>query len=282
MRRLRARQWFVDSQRGHAECAGGCAHSGHANGGGSAPHGAHATAYSLPSAPVDVAHVEALVAQRAELRSLRVYARADAVLAELETMGVTVHDRGGRGGRGAARGAGRGTSRGSRDGDRGARGFPRELAVPREPADFGPLGHDYARAPDDLVGLASETLDEINRLLARRLAAKMARRFDEADQCLAELQTLGCVVNDKPPSWRADGCAFPSHTRVSSGEDDTHVDEAYVHALLEQRANARSQKDYITADALAAQLKAELNISLDDKRGTWCVGRMPHAIGRRA
>lgn len=221
--------------------------------------------------PIDVARVEALIAQRSELRAARDFAGADAVRAELQDMGVTVFDRDFKW---FVTGSGAGRFDRERSDRNGARS-------PRAPMDFGPLGHDYSRASDDMAQLSPDAIAAIDRLLAARLAAKMSRRFDEADDALEELkQVHSAVVNDKLKLWRADGNSFPTHVRVP-GDDDVQIDEAYVGEILKQRSAAKKEQDYDTADALAAQLKDELNIWLDDKRGTWRVGAPPRTEGGR-
>ena len=50
------------------------------------------------------------------------------------------------------------------------------------------------------------------------------------------------------------------------------VDVEAVEALLEQRAEAKKERDYDTSDALQAQLK-EMGVYIDDRKRTWCAAR---------
>ena len=315
------------------------------------------------TAEVDVARVEALLAERAQLRAARDFDGADAVRDELRDMDVTVHDREMRwfvgdlrdltNGRGRG---GRGRGGGYDDGGYGGGGYGRERTPRRErtgrsfdPADFGPLGHDYVaandaageldeetvakvnvmlaerlaakvmrdfsradglrdelrgmgvnvddrrkewvyapveeidfgptghdytRSPDDAAELDEEAVSAADALLAQRLRAKMARRFGEADECLARLvDELGVEVDDKHKAWRADGAPFPSHVRIEGDGDEaalaSGLDVEKVTSMLAERAEAKRQKEYETADALARSLRDDYAVVLDDKRGTW-------------
>ena len=79
---------------------------------------------------------------------------------------------------------------------------------------FGPSGHDYTRAAadDDAAGDGYEFsvsfVSEVDALLARRLQAKIAADYGEADALQDQLRSLyGVEINDRIKEWRADGAS---------------------------------------------------------------------------
>ena len=140
-------------------------------------------------------------------------------------------------------------------------------------SEFGIIGHDYERCPDDSKPLSADDFDPINGLLAARLDAKRGRRFDEADDLKAQLADLGVSIDDTLRQWRADGKLFDATawSRIAGDGDTGEVDEKQVVALIERRAEAKSSADYVTADALAAELRSTHSVVLDDKGRTWRV-----------
>ncbi|KAJ1624259.1 hypothetical protein T492DRAFT_1048473 [Pavlovales sp. CCMP2436] len=228
------------------------------------PLGHDYTRSSTCMAPLSTAQIETvnvLLAARLDAKISRDFDEADAAYAKIKEIGVTVFDKQKTWFVGSHSDAPR--DRGDTQIFRGER------------RNFGPLGHDYTRADNDVSPMMEAQVKAVNALLASRLAAKMSRDFDGADADLRELKEVHRVfVNDKLKGWRADGLAFPTHARVP-GDDDVQVDEAYVQDILRQRSLAKKEQDYDTADALAQQLKDELNVWTDDKRGTWCIGRPP-------
>jgi len=90
------------------------------------------------------------------------------------------------------------------------------------------------------VAVIHDTVREGNRLLAAGESAT-----DEAAAVLAMLDTLG--LNPADPAWAGEG---GGDARLTAAVD------ALVSGLLEQRAKARAEKDFATADAIRDQLKA--------------------------
>jgi hypothetical protein len=140
------------------------------------------------------AAVEELLRKRGVAKSRRQYEESDALLSEMRVLGVEVDDKarswwfvgggGGGGGGGdtfAARGGGAGYSK--RDGYGGTAGRERSgsgWVAGRAQLDRSKL-HDYSRSQTDDYELGAEQLDRVDELLGRRLAAKRARNFDQAD-----------------------------------------------------------------------------------------------------
>eukprot|EP00635_Sarcinochrysidales_sp_CCMP3193_P003111 CAMPEP_0118895930 /NCGR_PEP_ID=MMETSP1166-20130328/4045_1 /TAXON_ID=1104430 /ORGANISM="Chrysoreinhardia sp, Strain CCMP3193" /LENGTH=506 /DNA_ID=CAMNT_0006834981 /DNA_START=133 /DNA_END=1653 /DNA_ORIENTATION=+ len=61
-------------------------------------------------------------------------------------------------------------------------------------------GHDYRRGDDGSVHV---DLARVHHLLAKRLACKMSRSYDEADRVRQELRDVGVEVQDKLKIWTA-------------------------------------------------------------------------------
>ncbi|HET9423051.1 MAG TPA: cysteine--tRNA ligase [Nocardioides sp.] len=133
--------------------------------------------------------------------------------------------------------------------DEAAAGFRRienflERAGTTEPATELPQA--FVDAMDDDLGtpaaiaVVHDTAREGNRLLAAGEDAA-----GEAAAVLAMLDTLG--LNPHDPAWAGDDRA---DARLTAAVD------ALVAGLLEQRAKARADKDFATADAIRDQIKA--------------------------
>ena len=96
--------------------------------------------------------------------------------------------------------------------------MPAELRLQTE---YGVLGHDYTRAPEDAQPMPADDFEPINGLLAARLEAKKMRRYDEADALMAMLTDLNVAVDDNARLWRADGKMFDpkAWTRIAGDGD---------------------------------------------------------------
>jgi len=207
--------------------------------------------------------IEALLIERSDARYARDYDRADDIRDQLkDEFSVAVYDRDNaweiREDKGFRGGGGRG--------GRGRGGFD------RPPVDFGPTGHDYVRNEKDTSDLSDERLDEINSLLAERLQAKLSRDFGTADAIQIKLQQeLDVIVHDGYKEWRGDGTDFAFKTAYKrTGIDmDSPIDEEAVNQLIKQRAAARKNRDYTTADDIKAQIENEFNVHLNDAMRTW-------------
>lgn len=154
---------------------------------------------------VDVEKVEELIMERAFLRRNRDFVGADEVRDALTEIGVRVLDR-----------------------ENEWYAMRKRTPGPPRERDFGPLGHDYTRAPNDKTELTEEVIAEINELIRKRLEAKMARRFEEADMHYGELKEKYnvSVYDGRTKSWRADGGSWdpPGYTRAEGDEGEVDVD----------------------------------------------------------
>ena len=175
--------------------------------------------------------------------------------------------------------------------------------------DFGPLGHDYARMPEDAAtgrSLSAEDEAKINALLGERLQAKLRRDFRTADDLQAQLRRLFTVeVHDGLKQWRADGESdfHGSGARGGAGGGRSFdggdggggarnkyvyeragpdcggvVDEAAVTALIDARGTAKIEGDFAQADALRDQLVKEHGVEVNDRsrKWVWCDPSVGH------
>ena len=246
--------WFVQSDRGGYSRGGG----GYGRGGGGFNRRANYERDPNDNAEVDVARVEQLVSERADCRSDRDFTSADAIRDELRSVhGVTVSDR----------------EMTWCVGNSYSYSKPRYQSQPR---DFGPLGHDYTFIPaadegeEEAEGLDDELTEKINGILAERLAAKFARRFDEADAAREKLEEMGVKVQDKAREWRYRPFVMPDygplgHDYRRAEDDAKEIDEASlekINALLAQRLEAKLRTTYAEADRCKDELAETYNVRL--------------------
>ena len=222
------------------------------------------------SAPVDVHNVERLLHDRAMLRKARDFSSADAVLADLTALGVLVDDEqrswslrtwqtpnGNRRER---------SNRHERErADKARRTKPQKPRVDRRAP--------YQRSTACAATLSDEQCSEISALVADRLAAKLEKRYADADNLLAQLGQSRVCVSDESREWRADGVTFSAdYTLEDGGGSSSASVSAEVHSevssLLKTRALAKAARDYPAADALLDQL-LDLGVIVDDRRRAW-------------
>ena len=113
--------------------------------------------------------------------------------------------------------------------------MPAELRLQTE---YGVLGHDYTRAPEDAQPMPADDFEPINGLLAARLEAKKMRRYDEADALMAMLDydKLGM-------GRRGDGelgCQKPHVCRFTAVRERRPVQVKYGQREQSRRLSQRS------------------------------------------
>lgn len=138
--------------------------------------------------------------------------------------------------------------------------------------DFGPAGHDYSRVVDDnsILPLDQESVDS---MLARRLKAKLAQDFAEADRVTKELGGHGITIHDRYKIWRCDGQPFEAPWHEFSGSGDHGLDEStvrQVESLIARRIRAKKASRFAQADDLREQLRY-LGVDVDDRARSWYV-----------
>ena len=153
-------------------------------------------------ASVDEAAVDALLAERVQMKRRRLFDEADAIRDELQRVhGVSVWDRE------RVWRTGRGGGRNQRQ-----RGPPRSLPA---------CGHDYECGNSD-SSQSGMSVDEIDAILAERLQCKFRRDFQRADALQEELFSTGprdnqmltpCSTSTPSTRRRLDGVEVLRHRR---------------------------------------------------------------------
>jgi len=134
---------------------------------------------------------------------------------------------------------------------------------------------------------AGADLPTVEKLLADRVAAKLAKDYETADRLQAELLAMGISTNDRLRTWSGTPSAKQVDREVEEKEDDkgglarpvmarytldgeppAGADLPTVETLLADRLAAKLAKDYETADRLQAELRA-MGISTNDWLRTW-------------
>ena len=134
--------------------------------------------------------------------------------------------------------------------------------------------HGYARCPDCTAPVDVVSVDA---LLSARAFHRECRNYAEADLLLEQLRAVcGVVVDDEKMSWRySDRAEKPAEAAEALPRfdgDAAELDVALVNAveaILRRRAAAQLAKDYVVADALRDELRAEYNVAVHDRDGRW-------------
>ena len=135
--------------------------------------------------------------------------------------------------------------------------------------------HGYARCPDCTAPVDVVSVDA---LLSARAFHRECRNYAEADLLLEQLRAVcGVVVDDEKMSWRySDRAEKPAEAAEASlpafDGDAAALDAALVNAveaILRRRAAAQLAKDYVVADALRDELRAEYNVAVHDRDRRW-------------
>ena len=224
---------------------------------------------------VDVAAVDALLAERVQMKRRRLFDEADAIRDELQRVhGVSVWDRE------RVWRTGRGGGRNQRQ-----RGPPRSLPA---------CGHDYECGNSD-ASQSGMAVDEIDAILAERLQCKFRRDFQRADALQEELFSMGVRVHDGLKLWRDDGGGFgdelgrnakagrqrnsrqdrATYTMDPDSDEVDDEDKEEIEKLVAQRLEAKFERDYATADQIREQLQNEYDCKVDDRKRKWTVGDRP-------
>jgi cysteinyl-tRNA synthetase len=196
--------------------------------------------FSLETNDVDA--IQALVAQRTEAKMIRNFGLADALRDELrEDFNVEVDDR------------------------------KRLWSVG---GDFG--GRDNRRAPGPFQlapwSEAPEDLEEIQRLVQMRDAARADRDFATADDIRDELADRNIFIDDKAREFSLgpNPAVRQSRTQqrqnfVMSALSELPDNAAEIQRLVEMRDAARADRDYATADQIRDELVEDFNVFIDDR-----------------
>lgn len=107
---------------------------------------------------------------------------------------------------------------------------------------------------------------EILRLVALRESARQARRFSESDAIRDELRAVGIELYDKDKEWKAkDGRKGKLFT---AGPTECVLSDMEIQDRINEREEARKNKDWAQADALRDELRI-MGVELEDRTSTW-------------
>ena len=236
------------------------------------------------NAPIDVARVESLIAERSKLRRMMDYDGADVIRTELGGMGVAIRDRDQRWRVENAR-----RDDGPSGGGGGGRGY-------------WSASEEYKREEGDTVPV---DVARVELLLAQRTELRKSRDFSGADALRNELNLMDVTVLDREMQWfvgsregyrgddggrralevdrapqqerrgRFDPEAFGplGHNYLATGGADygSELDEATlasVHSLLAERLVAKVTREFERADTLRDQLRG-MGVRVDDRVKEW-------------
>jgi cysteinyl-tRNA synthetase len=237
---------------------------------------------SRDSSNVDEGAVMEMLRQRGEAKRNRDFETADAIREDLlVNFSVAVDDRE-RLWRTGASASGSGRMFGGTD---------RSPRKQRKPRNFGPNGHDYFLSENAGPNVSSMSDEQIHKLLAERLQAKMSRSFDVADKIQMQLIDSGVYVHDALKEWRADGIPYGdldgagrpgkvlgsrsfremTYSR-SEYSMDPEVNDELIDGLVAERFKFKSNREYDKADAVREGLRTRYNVIIDDRLKQWSVG----------
>eukprot|EP00933_Yihiella_yeosuensis_P024973 TRINITY_DN1935_c0_g1_i1.p1 TRINITY_DN1935_c0_g1~~TRINITY_DN1935_c0_g1_i1.p1 ORF type:complete len:404 (+),score=109.09 TRINITY_DN1935_c0_g1_i1:77-1288(+) len=131
------------------------------------------------------------------------------------------------------------------------------------------------------------TMDEIVRLVVSREQARLQKDFTMADQYRESLQAVGVTLYDKTRQWKSsDGRSgrIPTFNEIEAGQtaetliaqqqesmpsaEAPEGSEAQIKYLIQQREQARANKDFAQSDSIRDNLKG-MGVELFDKDKLW-------------
>jgi cysteinyl-tRNA synthetase len=223
---------------------------------------------------VDVAAVNALIAQRVRARTAKDFDAADSIIGLLlKRHGVIIND----------------TDHTWKTGTK------REIKKrPKNPypGQARQADNTFKMCPDSGPNTSTLSDEEVVNMVSERRQAQRDRDFKLADKIRYDLKNAGVYVEDGLKEWRADGIPFGNvgshrgHTSASSasfsrvslvqseysrpldGEDETLA----VDNLLAERTKFKSSGNYEKSDSIRDRLFETYDIRIDDRLGEWSVG----------
>jgi len=211
-----------------------------------------------PLSPQEAAEIQAMVSDRANAKMSRDYRTADDIREELRSnWNVLIDDR------------------------------ARQWSVG---GDFGPdhspatnQDQPYKQSSYSMPIESEEILAKIMQAVEERGQAKKDRNYAVADAIRDDLETnYNCNVNDRAREWSVGGDfgdeqANSAHngrkqgwTRRGGG-DISEAETAVVSSMLEERIQAKKERDFNTADQIRDDLYLNFSVKVDDKSQEWRV-----------
>ena len=239
---------------------------------------------STPLSADDFEPINGLLAARLEAKRARRYGEADALLAMLLDLGVTVEDNARMWRADGVPFDPKAWTRIAGDGDLpgevvptggyGAMSSNDGNAAPREATDRNAVSTSPSSSSSSsrADGLTTKTVPELREMLRAaglKVGGKKAELIERLSGAGAEDEDEGeAEAEAEAEAVTLEGLGA---TSGGGGGDEVGVDEAAVVALLEERGRAKQAKDYETADEIVARLRSDYSVVVDDKRRTWRV-----------
>jgi len=224
--------------------------------------------------------INSMLAERLQAKMSRNFQVADGIQMDLIDAGVYVHD-------GMKEWRADGIPYGSFDGD--GRGPGRSAGSRSAPV--------YTRSPfsEDVEGTDDS---EIDSLAAERLKCKMSRDYDSADSIREQLRSeFNVLIDDRINQWSVNGDFGEEHNqqrqmadkfsnrgyiKSQSSLDLSSEDEEYVQQQVDERSQAKKDRDFGTADDIRDFLQQKYDVNVDDKLKLWSAGGVFTELGSRA
>mmetsp|Transcript_75663 Transcript_75663/g.212113 ORF Transcript_75663/g.212113 Transcript_75663/m.212113 type:complete len:474 (-) Transcript_75663:36-1457(-) len=216
--------------------------------------------------------VHELLAERLQAKMSRNYNLADEIQSQLISSGVYVHD-------GLKEWRADGVPFGDIGRNDGRPGRTQGSASDRD--------RPYSKSIYS-ADAAGDDEDTIQDLVDQRSKFKQLRAYDKADAIKEELLTeYEVYLDDRGRQWSVGGdfgkefnnqremdAAFRDRgfTKSASSLDISPQDEDYVVARLEERSQAKRDRNFDVADSIREELDEEFNIMINDKLRLWSVG----------
>jgi len=123
-----------------------------------------------------------------------------------------------------------------------------------------------------------ENADEIQQLVEERNEARRKRDFDTADAIREDLLDQNVMIDDKLRQWAVGGMFNNKRNAPSfdtpfakrgGGGDLSEEQEALIAQLLEERSEAKRDKEFGKADRIRDRLESEFKVRIDDRAREW-------------
>jgi len=223
------------------------------------------------SSDLEESDIHAMLAERLEAKLGRQFHIADRIQADLIAGGVYVHD-------GRKEWRADGVAFGDLKSSDG-RG-PGRTAGSRSTRSYTKSAHS-PQVPDDKESLVTALVNE-------RQKFKEVREYEKADAIREGLRTkFNVLIDDKLKQWSVGGFfgaehqaqremmeAFNQRGYVKSGSSKPlpAEDEEYIQAKIDERQEAKRDRDFDTADRIREALEAKYDLMVNDKMKMWSIG----------
>jgi len=215
--------------------------------------------------------INSLLAERLQAKLNRNYDVADKIQLDLIENSVFVHD-------GTKEWRADGVPYGDFDGGRGP-GRTRGSRNDRN--------RSYTKSPHsaEVVGVNEKLVDA---LVNERLKFKIARDYDKADSIREGLRTkFNVLIDDRLKEWSVGGDFGEEHNAMREMADKfanrgfiksnssrplSQEDEEHIQSLVDERAVAKKERDFHTADSIRDELMNNFDVNINDKLKLWSVG----------